>query len=180
MSITSLLKLNGMSFPDIERYDRKMDELELHNPDIPGDYAGTKRETNIKNYDKLKNDKGYIIYQGYKFKNYKKKEINGDFLQLGYDKNYGHKQYNQELEGAIDPENMMRRINPLRAQPYDYIQGAEGFDFRTLPSSVYKSHDSTQLISKARSSYASRLVSLGQLPSLEVNNVPVYLYPKNA
>lgn len=175
MSIVSLLKQNGMSsLPNGETVQpSKMDGVKLHNPYIPRDMAGTDKEQKSTAYDKVKGQKNYLLFQNQRFDKLRGKPLNGDWLSMPYNTNYGGKSYNQQLEGAIDPQNMMRKLNPLRARPYDYIQGAEGFDFRTLPESVYKSHNSVDLVAKAAASYSSRLVSYGQMPSLQVNNVPV-------
>jgi hypothetical protein len=175
MSITNLLKQNGMqSLPNGENAQpSKSDSVKLHNPYIPRDMAGTDKEVKSTAYDKVKGQKNYLIYQNQRFDKLKGKPINGDWLSMPYNTNYGGKSYNQQLSGAIDPENKMRKLNPLRARAYDYIQGAEGFDFRTLPESVYKSHNSVDLVSKAAQSYSSRLVSYGQMPALQINNVPI-------
>lgn len=179
MSIASLLKQNGMSslpqlatLPNGQIVDiSKMDNVKLHNPHIPGDMAGTNKEVKSTAYDRVKGQKNYLPFQFQRFDRSRGKQINGDSLRLPYDTNYGGKSYNQQLEGGTDPENIMRKLNPLRAQPYDYIQGAEGFNFRDLPESVYKAHNSVDLINKARNSYSSRLVSSGQIPSLQINNM---------
>jgi len=176
MSIINLLKQNGMPlFPSNdtskESNNNIMDDNnKLYNPAIPGDLSSTNKNIKSKEYDKLKGQKHYIIFNNQRFDKLRSKPLNGDFLRMKYDTNYGEKVYNQQLEGTIDPNNKMKRINPLRVPAYDYINGAEGMDFRTLPSSVFMSHDSTQLVAKAEQSYSSRLVSLGELPSLQINN----------
>jgi len=172
MSILTLLKQNGLaSFPQLEIEPNKMDNLKINNPDIRGDKSATENNLKSNAYDKLKDNKHYLLFQNQRFDKLKTKPLNGDFLRLKYDTNYGGKSYNQQLEGAQDPDNLMRKINPIRAPPYDYITGAEGMDFRDLPRSVFFSEDSSQLIAKARNNYGSRLSFLGALPSLQINNM---------
>jgi hypothetical protein len=172
MSILTLLKQNGMaSFPQLEIEPSKMDNQKINNPDIRGDKSGTVENIKSNAYEKIKGSAHYLLFQNQRFDKLKKKPLNGDFLRLKYDTNYGGKSYNQQLEGESDPDNMMRKINPVRAPPYDYITGAEGLNFRDLPRSVFFSEDSSQLLAKARNSYGSRLSILGELPSLQINNM---------
>ena len=174
MSILDLFKQNGMSILLNNQLNEpsKMDNGKIHNPDINGDMSATDQNVKTNAYNKVKGQKAYLLFNNQRFDKLRGKQLNGDFLRSSYPTNYGNHSYNQQLEGAIDPENMMRKINPIRVTPYDYINGAEGLNFRDLPSSVFTSHNSTQLLSKARNSYASKLVSLGQLPSLQMINIP--------
>lgn len=172
MSILDLLKQNAMPMLlNSQAEQLRKSDGGMHNPDIPGDMAGTEKDMKSNAYDKVKGEKNYLLYQNQRFDKLRGKKLNGDFLRLPYKTNYGGKSYNQQLEGAVDADNLIRKINPLRASPYDYIEGAEGLNFRDLPSSVYYSHNSTELLAKARSSYASRVVALGQLPSFQINHV---------
>jgi hypothetical protein len=174
MSIQELLKLNGMSlFPNANIEPTKLDNGKIYNPDIPGDTSGTEKNVKSNAYDKIKGQKNYLIFNNQRFDKLRSKPLNGDFLKLKFNTNYGAKSYNQQLEGSINPENIMRKINPIRAPAYDYVNGAEGQNFRELPSSVYESHNSVKLIQTARNSYASRLVSLGELPSLRIDNISI-------
>lgn len=60
------------------------------------------------------------------------------------------------LEGAIDPQAIRARHDPLHAKPNSYAQGAEGFQYE-LPASTGRSRDAVDLMRKARESYANRL-----------------------
>lgn len=169
MSIATLLKQNGMDSLNMQNKDNN-ESLSMHNPDIRGDNSAiTEKKSNV--YDKIKGSAKFKIYNNYRFDNLRNKPLNGDFLRMKSDDNYGNMSCNQQLEASMDPMNRMRKINPLRAAPFDYINGAEGMNFRDLPKSVYESHNSVNLVETARNSYASRLVSFGLLPSFQVNNM---------
>lgn len=177
MSINSLLKQNGMKLLNVNENNKINDENTLYNPDIPKDMSGTKYNKGSNAYNKIKESDKYLVFNNQRFDKLKKVPLNGDFLTIKYNKNYGNKSYNQQLEGAINPENIRRKIDPLHAPPYDYNTGAEGIDFRILPSSTYKATNSLDLINKARASYASRLSYLGNLPIMQMNFIPVYNTP---
>jgi len=185
MSITNLFKQNAMSpFPAVVKDTSNpslMDNNKLFNPAIPGDTSELKKDKQPSIYDKLKINRKFIINQNESFDKFKNQSINGDFLRLKQTNNYGNHSYNQQLEASIDPVARMQRLNPLKAPPYNYITGAEDMNFRDLPKTDYTSSNYVDLVNKARNSYSSRLVSLGQIPTLQINGLylnGVYIPPK--
>jgi len=153
-------------------------EGSLYNPDIPGDRSGNMSSRDLEKmksaYDLTPFDK-YMQLTGLKQNRMTKKiaEVNGNYLRMPQPKNLsGPDNAPFYLDDTIDPNARSSRdkaksLNPL-VQPYDYVGGAEGYNFH-IPMSAMTVHDSTALINQARMSYASRMVSYGDLPAMENN-----------
>jgi len=153
-------------------------EGNLYNPDIPGDRSGNMSSRELEKmksaYDLTPFDK-YMQLTGLKQNRMTKKiaEVNGNYLRMPQPKNLsGPDNAPFYLDDTIDPNarssrDKVKSLNPL-VQPYDYVGGAEGYNFH-IPMSAMTVHDSTQLINTARMSYASRMVSYGDLPAMENN-----------
>lgn len=77
------------------------------------------------------------------------------------------------LEGAIVPNGIRSRRDPLSSQPYDYQEGQIGYKYQLRPSQM-KESNSVDLMRKARASYYSRINRFSQaaLPVSEVNKPP--------
>lgn len=153
-------------------------EGSLYNPDIPGDRSGNMSSRELEKmksaYDLTPFDK-YMQLTGLKQNRMTKKiaEVNGNYLRMPQPKNLsGPDNAPFYLDDTIDPNarssrDRVKSLNPL-VQPYDYVGGAEGYNFH-IPMSAMTVHDQTQLINTARMSYASRMVSYGDLPAMEYN-----------
>jgi hypothetical protein len=153
-------------------------EGRLYNPDIPGDRSGNMSSRDLEKmksaYDLTPFDK-YMQLTGLKQNKMTKKvaEVNGNYLRMPQPKNLsGPDNAPFYLDDTIDPNarsarDRVKSLNPL-VQPYDYVNGAEGYNFH-IPMSAMTVHDSTALINQARMSYASRMVSYGDLPAMENN-----------
>ena len=153
-------------------------EASMYNPDIPGDKSGNMSSAELDKmksaYDLTPFDK-YMQLTGFKHNKMTKKisEVNGNYMRMPQPKNLsGADNAPFYLDDSIDPNarssrDRVKSLNPL-VQPYDYVGGAEGYNFH-IPLSTMTVSDSTQLINQARMSYASRMVSYGDLPAMEYN-----------